>query len=92
MPHRLSFITGLTMSFLFICNALATTATGILADTYGLAQVLAAATGLLAVAFVFSLLVPARMALYQLRRSSHRGFHRIRYTRPLDRSGDPLNG
>ena len=61
MPNRLSFITGLTMSFLFICNALATTLTGVLADTYGLAQVLAAATGLLAIAFVFSLLVPDRL-------------------------------
>ena len=73
LPHRLSFITGLTMSFLFICNALATALTGVLADTYGLAQVMATATTLLAIAFVGSLLVPARMCAVSTAKAAPQG-------------------
>ena len=61
MPNRPSFITGIAFSFFFLSGALATSLTGILADTYGLAEVMGAAAGILAIAFVFSLLLPSRI-------------------------------
>lgn len=61
MPHYPSFISGVTLSFLFACGALATSLVGVLADSYGLANILSLATGILAVAFVFSLLIPSAM-------------------------------
>lgn len=61
MPNRPSFITGVAFSFFFIAGALATALTGILADVYGLAEVMGAAAGILAIAFALSLLLPSRL-------------------------------
>ena len=61
MPNRPSFITGVAFSFFFVSGALATALVGILADIYGLAEVMGAAAGILAIASVFSLLLPSRM-------------------------------
>jgi FSR family fosmidomycin resistance protein-like MFS transporter len=62
LPERPSFITGVTMSFFFIMNAIGTSLTGVLADAYGLALVMSFAALTLSVAFVFSLLIPSELA------------------------------
>lgn len=68
MPDRLTFITGITMSFLFICGALATSLVGVFADSYGLSSILGLAAGILAVAAVFSLLIPSSLGTAPLSR------------------------
>ncbi len=63
MPHYPSFISGVTLSFLFACGALSTSLVGVLADTYGLPNILSLAALVLGIGFIFSLLIPSSMGV-----------------------------
>jgi FSR family fosmidomycin resistance protein-like MFS transporter len=57
VPNRLPFITGLAMSYLFICGGIGTSLTGVFADRFGLYQVMSVSLVLLIIATLASLLI-----------------------------------